>query len=68
MSLNLILTLLKDGRIEDIKLTKEAIPEVYNLEIIMTDETYTYFIVSRFQKIERNIEYIIIITMMTIGD
>ncbi len=39
MSLNLILSLLNDGQIEDVKLTREAIPKVHNLDLIMVDET-----------------------------
>jgi hypothetical protein len=38
MSFNLILTLLKNGEIETIKLTEEPIPEVYNLDIIINEK------------------------------
>ena len=38
MSFNLILTLLKDEKMETIKLTGESIPEVYYLDIILNDK------------------------------
>ncbi|QQY80394.1 hypothetical protein EDD65_10233 [Keratinibaculum paraultunense] len=43
MSFNLILTVLKEDQIENIKLTKEAIPETYNLNIIVKDDSMHIF-------------------------
>ncbi len=43
MSFNLILTILRGEQIENIKLTKEAIPETYNLNIIVKNDSIHIF-------------------------
>ncbi|NLV76751.1 MAG: hypothetical protein GX023_07180 [Tissierellia bacterium] len=47
MSFNLILLLLKEEQIENIKLTSEPIPEVYNIDIMVKDrELHIFYCIS----------------------